>query len=423
MVLKPERIKLGKGIYLNIIKTEKFKSSLVSFYFTRPLRRREVTLNALLALVLRRGSKSYPNSLNMEKELEENYGANLSVGVNKKGEKQVVRYTIEWYPGKYFKDKDYNYRLIKILKELIYNPYLEDRVFKEEYVEEEKERLKRIIQERVNDKRAYAIDRCIEEMCKNERFSLYELGYIEDLQDIDSKTLYSHYQSFLEESPIEIFYLGAYDPSLVNYLKEENKIERSNIISIPEDVIISSGQTKNLVKESLDVSQGELVVGYRTGIGLKDQLYNGLLMASSILGRGPNSQLFKSIKEREALASYINSSILKYKSILLVNGGIGLNNFEKTLDIIREEIEGLKAGEFTEKDRDLASQSLKSSIESIKDSIFLTSEYFFSQTLSGDRRSIGERVKEIEKVDREDIIEAANKICIDTIYFIGKKDK
>lgn len=421
MSLKSERVKLGNGIYLNIIKTDKFKSNLLSYYFIRPLKRIEVTKNALLPLVLKRGTEKYPNNLEIEKKLEELYGSNLSIAVNKRGEKQVIRYTMEWASGEYLGEKGVDHDVMEILKDIIYNPILEDGVFTSKYVAQEKENLKKIIESKINDKRSYAIDRCIEEMCKNERFSLNQLGYIEDLEDIDEENLYLHYKSFLETSPIEILYVGHYDEEIINYLKKSNSINRENVITIPEDIITCSGQTKNMIKEELDINQAKFVIGHRACIHYKDRLYNGLLVANDILGGGPNSKLFKNVREKESLAYYINSSVFKYKSLLLVDGGIEFENLDRTIDIVRDELDAIKNGDFSKNDIDISVKSLKSSTESIKDSIFLISEFFFSQSISQDFRTLEEIMLDFEEVTKEEIVEAANKITIDTIYFMRNK--
>ncbi len=421
MSLKSERVKLGNGIYLNIIKTDKFKSNLLSYYFIRPLKRIEVTKNALLPLVLKRGTEKYPNNLEIEKKLEELYGSNLSIAVNKRGEKQVIRYTMEWASGEYLGEKGVDHDVMEILKDIIYNPILEDGVFTSKYVAQEKENLKKIIESKINDKRSYAIDRCIEEMCKNERFSLNQLGYIEDLEDIDEENLYLHYKSFLETSPIEILYVGHCDEEIINYLKKSNSINRENVITIPEDIITCSGQTKNMIKEELDINQAKFVIGHRACIHYKDRLYNGLLVANDILGGGPNSKLFKNVREKESLAYYINSSVFKYKSLLLVDGGIEFKNLDRTIDIVRDELDAIKNGDFSKNDIDISVKSLKSSTESIKDSIFLISEFFFSQSISQDFRTLEEIMLDFEEVTKEEIVEAANKITIDTIYFMRNK--
>lgn len=418
MTLKSERIKIGNGIHLNIIKTDKFKSNLLSYYFLRPLSKEEVTKNALLPLVLKRGTEEYSTNLEMQRKLEETYGANFSIAINKRGEKHVLRFTIETVNGDYVGDKDYIYEVIALLKSIIYKPVLEKGSFRKDYVEQEKENLRRKIEGRINDKRSYALDRCIEEMCRNEKFSIFPLGNVNDLKNIDEDILYKHYQNVLNTSQIEIFYVGEYDEKLIEYIKEAAQIQREKVLTLPREQIISGVKTKNMVCEDMDVTQGKLVLGYRTGIPYEDRLYNGLILASDILGGGPNSKLFRNVREKESLAYYITSTVFKYKSIMLIDGGIEFDNFEKTIDIIKEQIEEIKNGNFTDEDIDVSKKSIKSSTESIKDSIFLISEYFFSQILSEDNRSLEQVLNDIDSVTREEIIESISKVALDTIYFM-----
>jgi len=419
--LKSERIKIGNGINLNLVKTDKFKSNLLSFYFLRPLTKEEVTKNALLPLVLKRGTDEYKTNLEIQKKLEENYGADLSVAINKRGEKHVLRFTVETVNGDYVGNKEYISDVFNLLKSIIFNPLLEDGYFKKSYVDQEKENLKRRIESRINDKRSYALDRCIEEMCKNERFSIYPLGNIEDLPGIDESILYNHYNNIIKTSPIEIFFVGDYDDKMVDHMKEMANIEREETITIPREQIMAGSKTKNMVYDDLDVNQGKLVLGYRTGIPYEDRLYNGLLIGSDILGGGPNSKLFKNVREKESLAYYVTSTIFKYKSIMLIDGGIEFANFEKTIDIIKEQIEEIQKGNFTTDDIEISKKSLISSTKSIKDSIFLISEYFFSQILSNDNRSLEEIIEDIDRVTKEEIVEAMSKLTLDTIYFMRNK--
>lgn len=421
MDLKRERIKLGNGIYLNAIKTEKFKSSLLSLYFVRPLNRDEATKNALIPLVLKQGTKDYPNSLEIQKKLEELYGSNLSASINKRGDRHILRFTMEWANGDYLGDNEYNYETIQMLKSIVYEPFTVGNAFKTKYVLGEKQVLKRRIQSKINNKRAYAIERCIEEMCKKEKFSTSTLGYIEDLENIDEINLYEYYKQVLETSPIEIFYVGNYDEEFIQYLKTSFAMEREEIISIPKEEIIGSVQTKKMISEEFDINQGKLVIGYRAGIHYEDRLYNGLIMANDILGGGPNSKLFKNVREEASLAYYINSKVSKYNSIMLIDSGIEFENFQKTIEIIREQIADMKEGRFTEDDMEVSKKSIRTSTESITDNTFLISEFFFSQILSGDSRSLEQIILDFEAVTKDEVIEASNRIVPDTIYFMKKK--
>ncbi len=418
MTLKSKKINIGNGINLNLIKTDKFKSNLLSYYFIRPLSKEEVTKNTLIPLVLKRGTKKYDTNLKMQKKLEEMYGANLSIGINKRGEKQVFRFTIESVNGDYVDNNEYIYEVIDLLKSIIYNPILEKGKFKKSYVNQEKKNLKSRIEGKINDKRSYAIDRCIEEMCKDEDYSIHPLGNLDDLEKIDESILYEHYQEVIETSPIEIFYVGDYDDKLVDYIKDIAQVDRKNIIDIPRERISKASSDETLIVDELDVNQGKLVLGLKTGIPYEEELYDALLVANDILGGGPNSKLFRNVREKESLAYYISSSLLKYKSLMLIDGGIEFDNFEKTLDIVKEELKDLQKGIFTEEDMEISKKSLISSRKSIKDSIFAISEFFFSKMLSDDKRSLDEMFDDINGVGKKEIIEASKSIVLDTIYFM-----
>ena len=173
-------------------------------------------------------------------------------------------FTVETVNGDYVGNKEYISDVFNLLKSIIFNPLLEDGYFKKSYVDQEKENLKRRIESRINDKRSYALDRCIEEMCKNERFSIYPLGNIEDLPGIDESILYNHYNNIIKTSPIEIFFVGDYDDKMVDHMKEMANIEREETITIPREQIMAGSKTKNMVYDDLDVNQGKLVLGYRT---------------------------------------------------------------------------------------------------------------------------------------------------------------
>lgn len=422
MTLKSERIKIGEGIHLNLIESKKFKANLLSFYFLRPLDRSELTKNALIPLVLRRGTSKYKTSLEVERRLEELYGADFNMSVNKKGERHVIRFTMEW-AADYFSDNESNFQVLDMLKQLIYDPYLNNQAFDEKYVAQEKINLKNKIEAKINNKRSYAINRCLEEMCKTERYSLYQLGYVEDLDEINESNLYQHYKNILKTSPVEIFYVGKYNDEIIDYIKNFNSYERKDIIEVPRETLVTTTNNKNMINERMDVNQGKLVMGFRTAIPYEDKLYNALLIANDIFGGGPNSKLFRNVREKESLAYYTGSSVLKYKSIMLVDSGIDFENYHKAVDIINAQLEALKNGEFSEEDISISKKSINTSINTIRDSLFLISEFFFSQTITKDYRSIEDVIRDIERVGKKEIEEVANNISLDTIYFMNKKSE
>ncbi len=78
-----------------------------------------------------------------------------------------------------------------------------------EYVDSEKEKLLDSIKSRLNDKRSWALQRLIEQMCCYEPFAVSRLGTEDTAENIYYQKLTKHYRSLIMTCPIEIFYCGS----------------------------------------------------------------------------------------------------------------------------------------------------------------------------------------------------------------------
>ena len=90
-----QKSELKEGITFHSIETNKFKTNLFALFITIPLERNAVTTRALLPAVLRRGCKTYPTQEQINKTLEEMYGATFDCGIDKNGDNQVIKIYIE----------------------------------------------------------------------------------------------------------------------------------------------------------------------------------------------------------------------------------------------------------------------------------------------------------------------------------------
>lgn len=422
MELKSNRIALSDGIFLNIVETDKFKSNLLTVNLIRPLDKDEVTLNALLPMILERGSRSFPTKLLLERKLEELYGASLDLGSSKRGERQIVKASIEWADPKFTGDKKSGKEAVNLLKGVLFDPVIVNGSFDDNYISQEKRILISRIRSRINDKRNYAISRCIEEMCKGEKFGIYSLGYEEDVEAIDGRKLYEHYRSILMTSPIEIFFVGNPDGLELEQLLPAELHNRREILFIPREIIPENYMSKRQVEEKLSVSQGKLVLGFRSSIPYEHELYNGLLVGNELLGGGPNSHMFKTVREEKSLAYYASSRLIKHKSIILADAGIQFSNYKQVLDLILDQVSRLKSGDFSDEDLQIAKKSLENSGRSIVDSNQMISEFFLGKVISKDERNLEDMLGDLEKTDRDKVISAMDTVTLDTIYFLNGKE-
>ena len=198
---------IKKGIKLHTIKTDKFKTNLIAVFLTTKLTREDVTKNALVSTILRRGSKNMSTQEEISKQMEEMYGASFDCGLDKTGDNQVLKFYIEVLNDNFLPKTNENLLndAIKKMLEIVFNPYIENDSFKDDYIEQEKSNIQKIIEGKIDNKAKYALDRCIEEMYKDQPFGLYKFGYIEDLENINGKDLYQYYKKLINECKIDIF--------------------------------------------------------------------------------------------------------------------------------------------------------------------------------------------------------------------------
>ena len=417
-----KQTEIKKGIKLHTIKTEKFKTNLIAIMLTTKLNRENVTKNELVPAVLRRGTKNLTTQEEINKKLEEMYGASLDCGLDKTGDNQVLKFYIETVNDEFLPQEAENMLKTSLEKifEFVFNPYLENGCFKKEYVEQEKENIKQIIDGKIDNKARYSLDRCIEEMYKDKPYGLYKYGYVEDMKNINEKNLYEYYQQLINECKIDIFVSGIIDEETENIIKNNENIiklkDREPQYNEPK-IIAKRTEKENNVQESMDVTQGKLIIGMDLDID-DDNLRFDVMIYNSIFGGSANSKLFQNVREKASLAYTASSSYYRLKNNIFINCGIEIKNYEKALEIIKQQIEDMKKGDFTDEEVENAKKGIIASIKTIDDEQDTEITYFFSQELSKSKCNIEQYMQRISEVTKDKVVDVANKVSINTVYFL-----
>lgn len=408
------------GIRLHTINTDKFKTNLIAIFLTTKLDRKEITKNALISAVLRRGTNNMKTQEEISKKLEELYGASFDNGVDKTGDNQVLKFYIESINDNFLPHKGEKMleKSIENIFDIVCNPLTENNAFKKEYVEQEKKNMKQRIEGRTDNKARYALDRCIEEMYKGSEFSLYKFGYVEDLEEINEINLYEQYKKLIKECKIDIFISGNLDANIQQIIENNNFIKKMNARNPQynfkgEETTEKAGE----IIEKMDVTQGKIVIGMNVNSGDVKGKYKALVY-NNILGGSANSKLFQNVREKANLAYVASSSYFKFKDAIFINCGIEISNYEKALDVIKTQINDMKEGKFTQEDLKNAKKSIISVINTIDDEQDTGIAYCFGQEISGNKTTVEEYIRRVENVTMEDVLEIAKKVEINTIYFL-----
>lgn len=414
---------LKQGIKLHTIKTDKFKTNLVAAFLSTELNRKNVTKNALISMLLRRGSKNMTTQEEISKQMEEMYGASFDCGLDKTGDNQVFKFYIEVINDNFLpqQEEELLKTAIQNLLDIVFNPYIEGNGFKEEYINQEKNNLKQIIEGKIDNKARYAMDRCIEAMYKDKPFGLYKFGYVEDLDNINGKELYTYYKELIKSCKIDIFISGNVDDDFDGTIKEDDNIQKlEDRVPNYKAPKIEKGERKekeNIVTDSMEVNQGKLILGLDVDIEEEELKYNTLVY-NSILGGSANSKMFQNVREKEHLAYVASSSYLRHKNNIFINCGIEIGNYEKALEIIKKQLKDMENGDFTEEDLVNAKKGIIATINTIPEEQDTEISYYFGQEFTKTKVSLEEYIQKIEKITKQEVIDIAKKVSINTIYFL-----
>ncbi len=417
-----QTLKIKEGIRLHSQKTDKFKTFTISFYIHRPLNEQEVTLNALIPFVMRQGSSQYPNMTSISKKLEDLYGGFFDCGIRKKGEDQVISFNFNFVAPKYVPDKDtYLDEIYRFVFDMMFHPLLQDGGFSEEYVNREKENLKDHIEGLINDKKEYATLRCLSEMCAGDHYALYSYGRIEDLADIDGKKLYAHYQKVLRSGLIDVFSVGEVDlEPLKAKLAEMDWGGESD--AYPSTKVLKKTTDVQVIEDHFDVAQGKLSMGFRTNIGFGDPDSFALTLFNSIFGSGAHSKLFNNVREKLSLCYYAYSRLEKQKGIMLVSSGVEFENFQKAYDEILVQLQDIREGKVSDAEMNAAKKAIVNLLRSLEDSAFSIEDFYLSGMIAGEVTETEEYIRRINETTLDEVIAVAEKIQLDTVYYLKGKE-
>ncbi|MEC0373499.1 EF-P 5-aminopentanol modification-associated protein YfmF [Paenibacillus chibensis] len=412
---------------IHVLPTKRFKTFAISLYTGIPLAEDTVTATALTPFVLRRGTESYPETRQFREQLEQMYGAGFGFDVYKRGNYQMVQFRMDTINDSFVKSEGSLLEAsFAFLGEVVTRPALEDGHFRSSYVTAEKENVRKKLDAIVNDKIRYASERCIEEMCRNEPYRLHPLGQRKDLEGITPESLYGAYKHWLENASMDLYVVG--DTTLEEVAGLVNKHfsfdTASNDVSYKQETSVRKADEVRTVVEKMEVSQGKLNLGLRTSITYADEQYAAVLMYNGILGGYPHSKLFMNVREKASLAYYASSRYDGHKGIGTIQSGIEVQNYEKALEIIKKQLEEMRAGNITELEMSQTKAMIRNLLLEIDDSAFEMIAYDFNRQFSGKDRPRAELLQQVEAIRIEDVKAAAATFELDTIYFLkGQKEE
>ena len=404
------------GVSFGNIKDDRFKRGRINATLIVPLDKKTAAANALLSCVLTRSCKKYPDFTSLNRKLDELYGAALYPSVSKYGDFQTVTLSVSGLDDRYALDgKSISSDITELLCSILFEPNITNGHFLEEDFQQEKRQLIENIDAEFNDKRSYAIRRCIEIMCRDELFSISRFGSREDVAALTQENIYKAWKSLLDNARAELCMLGStpYEKALEGFKKYFDGKPRKMTGSTK--IISDVGEVKRIV-ETEEIVQSKLVMGFRSAYPktVRERIANTLM--SMILGGTPTSKLFQNVREKQSLCYYCSSNVNNNKGIMLIDSGVETDNIEKTESAVMEQITALVHGNVTDEELLSAKKALKNLYISTMDSLSAMHAWYMGSVLSSLVASPLEEAEIVDDITKEEVVELANKIKLDTVF-------
>lgn len=413
--MKTKEIDL-KYAKLHLIKTKDFRSINIKVLLKDEIRKEDITKRNFLAEYLILTTKKYKTRQELSLKIQELYSLFLSAYNTRIGNYLITKFNLSMLDPKYTESCMLN-DSIDLLSEVIFNPNQKNGKFDSNSFNIVKRGILNEIKTLKENPKDYVNIKMFENMDKNAPYSYNGYGYLEDLEKIDEKNLYEYYKDFIKTASVDIYVIGNFDEKeMIRIIKE--KLNFKTLKKEKKDIYVKNNINKEkTIIEKDKFNQSKLAIGCK----LKDltdfERKYVINMYNMILGGGFNSKFMQEIREKNSLAYYINSSILKADNILLIQSGISANNFKKVISSIKKIMKEMEHGNIKESELENSKTEYLSLLDEINDSIdSILENKIATSLLNLDEFSV--RKEKMKEVTIKDISNLAKKVHIDTIYLL-----
>ena len=415
---------INMGAYnLHIIKTSKFKTITVEVNFREKVKKENITIRNLLKAVLLNSNKTFKTERELIKETENLYdlklvSSNMRIG-NYSNLSFKTRFLNETYT-----EKDMNEYSIKLLLDIIFKPNVTNKQFNDNIIEETKIKLEKNIKSIKDNKLKYTLFKLLETI-DNMPYSYNTYGYLDDLKKINGTKLYEYYKQVLNDNYVDVFVVGDVDTKQIkNIFKENFKVNTYK--KVKNDILVKELKKHKKIEKKIEndqANQSQLTILCSLNNLTEFERKYVLMVYNEILGGSSNSLLFDTVREKNSYAYYINSNQKPYDNTLMIYAGIEPGNSESVLKLIKKTMQSINKGSFEENLLTNSKETLIAGINASKDLPAGIINTYYAKVLVNSL-SFEERIENISKVTKKDIINLSKKINIHNIYILeGEKNE
>lgn len=420
MPITKSRQEFRGGVTLNTVVDPKFKTNLINIRFMTDIDSEKAAAYAMIPQMLTSVNAKLPDSAVMTRRLNALYGAWMGGSSRHLGDIYEISVSISYLCDRYALDgESISAEAAKLLLDCIFDPAIEDGGFQRTEFNTKKTDLLNQIDSEINDKLSYAMNHAFNIAYRGEPSEIRFFGTREAVEALTSEQAYNTYLELLKTARIEISLCGAGPFDETQKLFTDAFSREKDNFSSPKYFSSSPCKPSPEYGElSLDVQQANLILIFKTNGA--DHL--AMTVLSSLYGETPLSKLFLNVREKLSLCYFCSSAYIETKGVLYVVSGVAPENIEPAKDEILRQLDAIKAGELTDEEIEETKLALSNAYRSIGDRAGRLDDWYHTQSLKNSDDDPEDKLKKLYTVTRDDIIAAAEKIKLDTVFVLNCKE-
>ncbi|AIO19150.1 Peptidase M16 inactive domain protein [Candidatus Izimaplasma bacterium HR1] len=400
---------------INILETKKFKTTRVEITFANHLTKENTTRRALLPYLLKSITTIYPTRSSLQIALEDMYSAGFGAGIKKVGLTQIITFDLSIINNKYtFNNEDLFLKGIDFLKEIIFNPQ-----FNEEIFNEEKRLLNEYFKGVYANKMRYSVKEALNSMYKGELYNIDAYGNEEELETLTLEECIEAYNDMINNDTININIVGDINADEIKTMinKELNFKPRANNLVLIDNTE-KPLRDHEVIIESQNVSQAKLVIGYQFPVYYSTDEYYQAIVLNTLIGGGPESLLFKKIREDLSLVYFIGSAYDQNKGSFMIYSGINQDHYGAVVEEVGNVINNIVTKNYEDKFLTIAKKGIISGLLQSFDNGNSLISRLNSLSLFDKKLNLDELIRKVNDVTKEQLADLGQLITRDITYLL-----
>ncbi|WP_316246115.1 EF-P 5-aminopentanol modification-associated protein YfmF [Streptococcus sp. Marseille-P7375] len=411
-----------KGVHLHFIQSEKFKTNKIKVRFSAPMSEKTIAGRVLTASMLETSNALYPTSQAFREKLANLYGANYSTSLSRRGLVHYLDINLSFVRDQFLSRKNVLAdEMLDFLKASFFFPLSNGKAFDTKTFEIEKRNVLTDLEAEIENHFYHAHRELNNLFYDLPEMRIPRVATIELVEKETAETSFAAFQQMLNQDQIDFFFIGDF-----NEIAVREKIQEFQFSEREQPLQLSYQQNySNITREKLeqrDVHQSIVELAYHFSSQYGDRSHLPLIVLNGLLGGFAHSKLFVNVREKESLAYTISSNFDIFSGLMRIYAGIDRANRTKTVALINRQILDLKRGHFTDEELEQTKNMLKNSILLAQDrQNTLIERAYMSSVLGKKFLSLEAWLKALENVSKADLIEAAQQLKLQAIYFMEGK--